>query len=122
MSTFQQTIKEFSRLLLTLQDVQQALYYTLTPDLLLGRGLGFRSARRTLKSNNSQWLWQWNSGSFDSWQNLSFSLVVFESGDACTLAFAEHCLIGNRQPDSADVLNVPNSLQSCFVSLKKNPH
>lgn len=43
MKIFQQTIKEFYRLLLTLQDVLQALYNTLTPDLLLGRSLRFRS-------------------------------------------------------------------------------
>jgi len=24
-------------------------------------------------------------------------------------AFAEHCLIGSRQPDSADALNVPST-------------
>lgn len=38
-----------------------------------------------------------------------FLVTVSESGEACTLAFAEHCLIGSRQPDSADVLNVPNT-------------
>lgn len=117
MSTFQQTIKEFYRLLLTLP--LQTLHNALTPDLLLGRSLRFRSVWRTLKSNNSQWLWERNSGPFDSWQNSSFSLAVSESGDACTLAFAEHCLIGNKQSDSADALNVPNSLQS-FLSFKKS--
>lgn len=46
--------------------------------------------------------------------------MVSESGEACILALAEHCLIGCRQPDSADVLNVPNILQSCFVLLKNS--
>lgn len=46
--------------------------------------------------------------------------MVSESGEAPTLTFAEHCLIGSRQPDSADVLNVPNILQSCFVLLKNS--
>ena len=75
-----------------------------------------------MKSNSSQWLWEWNSWSSDSWQNSSFSLTVSEPGEVCLLHLQNTAWLGADSliQQMRWMFPVPKHSSKLFCALKNS--